>query len=155
MNASTALVGGATTLFRMRTTTERTEFGERLFKARAFAKLSQEELADRVHMRQTNLSHLERRGQGSPKVAELALACGVRVRWLATGDGPMTGADEPEDQAAAVAAEAVPKRLPPNAARDYRTIIHTLADSLDAAGITLTVKKFVELADNTYRRMGQ
>jgi transcriptional regulator with XRE-family HTH domain len=136
-------------------TTERSDFGERLFKARQHAKLSQAALADKVGMAQTNLSHLELRGLGTPKVAELARTCGVRVEWLATGRGSMLGPETPEDAARVIASETMPAYgRAPSAARDYRSIVHNLAAALEDAGIELTVQQFLVLADATYRQIG-
>lgn len=69
--------------------TERTEFGARLKAARARAGLSQKELALKAGVSQSNLSELEKSGLGSAKVVALAEACGVSVRWLASGEGGM------------------------------------------------------------------
>jgi transcriptional regulator with XRE-family HTH domain len=154
-NTSTKLVGGARTLVTMASKTEiRTPFGERLHKARKHANLSQEDLAARVDMAQTNLSHLEWRGEGSQKVADLARECGVRVQWLARGIGAMVGPETPVD-AAIVASEAVASYAKPSEARDYRTIAHTLAEALEEQGVSISIKQFLALADATFKKVGR
>lgn len=141
------------TLLAMRTK-ERTEFGERLFTARTHAKLSQEVLAKRTGMTQNNLSHLELHGQGTPKVAELAMACGVRIAWLAKGDGPMVGAEDPAAASVVLVEEIENFLQPPNNRRDFRTVAFTLAESLEQSGVQLTIRQFLDLAEKMYRRLG-
>lgn len=81
-------MGGIGTLWCM-AESERTPFGERLFKARTHAKLSQPQLATAVGLRQSTIGELEKKGNGSQKTTQIALACGVRPEWLASGEGPM------------------------------------------------------------------
>jgi transcriptional regulator with XRE-family HTH domain len=68
---------------------ERTPFGERLYKARTHAKLSQPQLSRLAGVSQGNIGELEWKGDGSMAVVRLAMACGVRPEWLAEGDGEM------------------------------------------------------------------
>lgn len=82
----------------------RSEYGLRLKQARELAKLSQKQLAARAGMSQGNLSELETNGQGSAMTLQLAAACGVDPRWLATGEG------EPYAEATA---DDAPERLSP------------------------------------------
>lgn len=81
-------MGGIGTLWCM-AESERTPYGERLLKARTHAKLSQPQLAKAVGLRQSTIGELEKKGSGSQKTTQMALACGVRPEWLASGDGPM------------------------------------------------------------------
>jgi transcriptional regulator with XRE-family HTH domain len=67
----------------------RTEFGERLFAARTYAKLSQTALARAVGMSQSTLAEAESTAQGSSKTAQIAAVTGVSAQWLADGHGPM------------------------------------------------------------------
>lgn len=68
---------------------ERTPFGERLWKARKYARLSQTALAKAVGMSQGTLGEAEWTGQGTSYTAQIAKVCGVNPDWLATGDGEM------------------------------------------------------------------
>lgn len=68
------------------------KYGERLFKARTYAKLTQGQLADKIKdgCTQENISKLERGdATGSEYTAQFADACGVRALWLAVGAGEM------------------------------------------------------------------
>lgn len=67
----------------------RSEYGSRLRRARQYAELSQKQLAARAGMSQGTVSELETTGQGSAMTLQLAAACGVDARWLATGEGQM------------------------------------------------------------------
>lgn len=67
-------------------------YGERLYKARTHAKLTQAQLADRINnvCTQENISKLERGdATGSEFTAQFAEACGVRAIWLAEEIGDM------------------------------------------------------------------
>lgn len=135
---------------------ERTEFGARLFEARTDARLSQAELAKRVGMSQNNLSYLEQHGTGSPKIASLARECGVRLLWLERGEGPKN--ESPAHLALvdhAAEENAPPPYLPPNTARDFRTIAFTLADALEQQGVSISVRKFLALVDATFQKIGK
>lgn len=70
-----------------RSKSEQTEFGARLEKAREEAGLTVDELARRVGMAQSSLTHAELKGSGSSKVASLARECKVSAYWLETGLG--------------------------------------------------------------------
>lgn len=64
--------------------------GERLRKAREHARLSQQALEERSGVSQKTISKIERGDQeGSTQIAALAIACGVRMEWLATEAGEM------------------------------------------------------------------
>lgn len=69
------------------------ELGDRLRKARAAAKLTQLEVAQKVGVTgvtQPTIADLENgESQGSKWIVEIALACGVSPIWLAMGRGPM------------------------------------------------------------------
>lgn len=68
------------------------ELKDRIKAARAYAKLTQGQLAERVKMDQTSISNLERgKSQGSNFIAQIASACGVNALWLAEGTGAMRG----------------------------------------------------------------
>lgn len=67
-------------------------YGERLRTARTYAKLTQQQLADRIKnvCTQENISKLERSdATGSEFTAQFAEACGVRAMWLAEEQGDM------------------------------------------------------------------
>lgn len=91
---------------------ERTPFGERLYEARKHAKLTQHQLAKKAGISQSTLGELEWKGDGSSKTAQMAIACGVRSEWLATGNGPMIDEDALFPEVAKLAAEInrLPKR---------------------------------------------
>lgn len=82
-------MSGATTLSRMRPEKERTPFGDRLYRARTHAKLTQAKLAQAAGISQGTLGELEWIGEGSSVVVRLAMACHVRAEWLAEGEGEM------------------------------------------------------------------
>lgn len=66
---------------------------DRLKAARKHAKLTQEELAARVGLRQAAISKLEKGDSVvTTSIVELAQACGVRIPWLRSGRGPMLDA---------------------------------------------------------------
>lgn len=68
------------------------KYGERLQKARIYADLTQQQLAERIHnaCTQVNISKLERgNASGSEFTVQFANALGVRPMWLAEEDGEM------------------------------------------------------------------
>jgi len=68
------------------------KLGERLREARDLAGLSQKQLEARSGLSQKTISKIEIGKQDkSTQVLRLAQACGVRVEWLASGEGPMVG----------------------------------------------------------------
>lgn len=136
-------------------TIERTAFGERLYRARKHANLSQRGLGEKVGLSQTTLTELERTGQGSSKVAHIAAATGVRVQWLAQGEGPMLDtAAEPPAAARTVASEKVAHYLVGQpGGTDYRTVALTLAASLAESGVELSVSQFMKLLEATYVKL--
>lgn len=136
-------------------TRDRTEFGQRLLAARKHAGLTQKDLALRSGLSQSNVAYLEAKGNASEQTWLLAQICGVRSAWLAKAEGPMLGPESEVAAAGLVANEAIPAYLGPNDPRDYRTIVHTLAASLEESGITLSVKQFLALADDIFRRFGK
>ncbi|MHB1098526.1 MAG: helix-turn-helix domain-containing protein [Burkholderiales bacterium] len=73
-------------------------FNDRLKKAREHSGMSQHDLAKRSGVKQVTISKIERGdSKSSTHTVELALACGVRPEWLATGTGDMIlGPDSPE-----------------------------------------------------------
>lgn len=156
MPSNVESIGATPTLAGMRVK-ERSDFGERLTRARTHAKLSQPELAERVGMAQSTIAALEMRGQGSSRVASLAQACGVRALWLETGEGPMLGPDAAQAASVHQAQEALAPYLvsAPTAARDYRTVVHTLADALERSGVALSISQFLALADATFEKFGK
>src|SRR6188474_3394468 len=68
---------------------DRSPFGLRLRTARNHAKLSQKSLAEQVGLVQGTIAEHEASGQGTAVTAKIAEVCGVRVEWLADGEGPM------------------------------------------------------------------
>lgn len=72
------------------------DFGDRVRKARKHAKLSQEQLAGDIGIKQGSLSELERVGNSSTFTVQIAQRCGVRADWLATGDGLMLSTSLPQ-----------------------------------------------------------
>lgn len=68
---------------------------ERIKQARKHAKLTQKELADLVGIAQTAISQLESgKTLRSSYLIQIAMACKVNTRWLASGEGSMLS-DEP------------------------------------------------------------
>lgn len=62
---------------------------DRLKQAREEAGLKQEEIAEKVGMKQSTYSDLERgKSKGSTLLPQIAFVLGVRPYWLATGKGP-------------------------------------------------------------------
>lgn len=72
---------------------ERTPFGDRLYRARKYAGLSQEALAKAVDIAQSTLAEHEKTGISSGKTVQIAAICKVNSHWLATGEGEMELAD--------------------------------------------------------------
>jgi len=66
-----------------------TDFGKRIKQARKHAKLTQVALAEKIQLAQASLSHLENSGFASAHTVQIAAACEVNPRWLATGEGEM------------------------------------------------------------------
>lgn len=92
---------------------ERTPFGQRLYDARKHAKLTQHQLAKKAGISQSTLGELEWKGEGSSKTAQMAMACGVRSEWLATGAGTMVDEEKrlfPEVAKLAAEINRLPKR---------------------------------------------
>lgn len=129
---------------------DRTPFGERLYGARIRARLSQGELASRAGMAQSTVAQLEKSGQGSAKTSQLAKVLGVDVNWLADGSGVPT---VEEVSSVLMVREKVAPYLVPGAGTDYRTLVHTFADALDSSGVSVTVRQFVTMVDETYKKL--
>lgn len=73
------------------------KYGERLRTARNHAKLTQQQLADKINnvCTQENISKLERSdATGSEFTAQFAEACGVRAMWLAEEIGEMIPSEQ-------------------------------------------------------------
>jgi len=70
--------------------------GERVRRARKYAKLTQTQLGKAVGVKQATISDLEKGdSRSSAYLIQIAHACGVDSRWLATGKGEMVpGAQE-------------------------------------------------------------
>jgi transcriptional regulator with XRE-family HTH domain len=98
----------------------RSDYGSRLVKARNYARLTQHALAKAVGMSQSAYAGAETTGQGSTYTSQLAAVCGVRAKWLETGEGEMLGSET----------ETPTTRLDPDAVLGA---LRTLADSLRAA----------------------
>lgn len=58
-------------------------------------------------MSQSTIGELESKGSGSRKTAQIAARCGVRVKWLAEGVGPMLSETAPLSPEVAHIASAV------------------------------------------------
>lgn len=140
--SSRQLIEALVTLPSMRVK-DRTDFGERLLKARLHAKLSQGELGKRSGLGQSAIAYLESKAHGSTKVAALAEITGVRSAWLADSKGPMLELDEPLAQFA----EKAEQQLVPSSAKDFRTLAHTVADALEQTGTEVSVRQFLTLVD--------
>lgn len=72
---------------------DRSDYGQRLLAARTQAGLRQVDLAAKAGISQGTLADLEKQGRASKFTAQLAIACGVRPQWLASGEGPMVDSD--------------------------------------------------------------
>lgn len=88
--------------------------GERLKFARESAKLSQADLAKKVKSSPGSIGNYEANTRKSAKkVAEIALALGVRALWLESGTGPMReAANNPNDPGTSLVAHQMSQRLP-------------------------------------------
>lgn len=76
--------------YRLTYNNQRMELKTRLKAARRHAKITQEQLADKIGIKQASISELETGKSGSTSfIAEIARACGVNPIWLATGEGEM------------------------------------------------------------------
>lgn len=76
---------------------QRTEFGQRLFDARAHAGMKQVQAAQAAGIGQSAYAEAEKTGRASRYTAQLAKAFGVSVEWLATGKGQMVPAGKPSE----------------------------------------------------------
>ncbi|MFK3943940.1 LexA family protein [Pseudomonas monteilii] len=73
------------------------ELKDRIKAARANAKLTQVQLAEKVGMDQASISNLERgKAQGTSYIVQIASVCGVSALWLANGTGNMLDKKKPE-----------------------------------------------------------
>lgn len=136
---------------------ERSDYGERLFQARRHARLTQAQLAQKAGLSQSNLAELEHQGQGSARTPQIAKATGVRVDWLADGEGEMLAEPEVPAAAARLASDRVAPYLINSSpgGSDYRTVALTLADALEEAGTTVTIRQFIKLVDATHARLSR
>lgn len=151
---SSFLIDSSATLPSMGRVKDRTEYGQRVLAARRHANLSQVALGQRVGLGQTSITHLETVAHSSNKTTEIAQACGVSALWLATGKGPMVDAADARQRPPLQAGEAVaPYAIAPNAARDYRTVAHTVAAALAEAGLEVTVSQFLSMVDAAFQRL--
>lgn len=75
--------------------------GERVKKARMYARLSQAELGKRVGVTQQALGRLENNQADTTRaLALIAVECKVSPRWLATGQGDMLDGSQPTEAVA-------------------------------------------------------
>jgi transcriptional regulator with XRE-family HTH domain len=109
-------------------------YGERLKEARAFAKLSQAELASAVGVKQQTIQYLEnpqRSAAGSKHTAAIARICKVNADWLATGHGKMhlamTADLGTEDGRRSIELVETFRKLSPDTQQWLRELIFTLA----------------------------
>lgn len=77
---------------------KRTDFGERMLKARKNANLTQLEVHDALGIAQSTLSHLEVAARGSAHTVEFARLYNVSPEWLSSGFGDLD--DPPSDLSA-------------------------------------------------------
>lgn len=80
---------------------------------------------------------------------------GVTPKWLGSGKGPK----HPTTSNVAVM-EPAPAFRPKSSnvkpsAVDYRTVVHTLCDALEATGKQVSIRTFVEMADASYRKISR
>ena len=66
-----------------------TDYGKRLKQARAYADLTQKQLAKKADTPLSTLASAESEGLGSSETSKWADACGVSASWLTTGKGEM------------------------------------------------------------------
>jgi transcriptional regulator with XRE-family HTH domain len=83
---------------------------------------------------------------------------GVTPKWLQSGKGHKWARDAASQAAQAsepIAPYAVMRREGPGGklAPDYRVIVHTLLESIERAGLDLTPRQFVEMADETFAKL--
>lgn len=72
-------------------------YKDRIRAARAYARLTQIELARAVGMDQTAISGLERgHSASSTHTCQIAKACGVNEFWLERGEGQMLSPESPQ-----------------------------------------------------------
>jgi len=100
------------------------ELNERVSTARVHAQLTQAQLAKAAGVSQQAIQKLESgKSKDSKKIAQIAIACGVRPEWLTTGDEPM------------VAANVVREVAPHYGDEDYADVVgYSQAVGLGAAG---------------------
>lgn len=110
-----------------------TEYGKRLKKAMAHAKLNQKGLIAATGLKQSTVSSAMNRSVGSSDTPAYAAACGVSALWLATGEGEMlapTGAVSATVQFAANATGNHQSNTPPALVDTGVVATNTVADPL-------------------------
>lgn len=89
------------------------KYQDRIKLARKHARLTQDELADRVGIKQASISDLERGKSGSSTHnAKIADVCGISPYWLETGKGDMLDVNQHAQLHANVAQTKQPHRKP-------------------------------------------
>lgn len=79
---------------------ENMSLGKRVKKCRSQKGMTQVDLAEKIGVSQGTIASLERRGSmTSPHASKLAEALGVRLKWLLTGEEPMTESSKPKGNA--------------------------------------------------------
>lgn len=73
---------------KLRSSRERSAFGQRMFDAREAAGLTQMDVRAQIGCSQGTLSQLEGMSESSGLVSQFAELYRVSAKWLATGDGP-------------------------------------------------------------------
>ncbi|WP_445394251.1 XRE family transcriptional regulator [Stenotrophomonas maltophilia] len=102
------------------------ELNERVSRAREHAQLTQAQLAKAAGVSQQAIQKLESgKSKDSKKIAQIAIACGVRPEWLTTGEEPMVAAPMRVREVAP----------PPYVEDDYADVVgYSQAVGLGAAG---------------------
>lgn len=99
---------------------------ERMKQAREAAHLTQQELAEQLHMNRSTFSGYETgaRNPSERTLADLARICGVSLDWLKTGEGEMKATKATSDPDSTVAYLASEYNLRPEMKELVRTICH-------------------------------
>lgn len=114
---------------------------DRIRRARLWAKLSQQELANKIGVRRSAVAQWEKQGGNLPSMShliEIALATGVTLEWLGTGRGPIR-ADEETWTPAVQSLDFAQDETEYQCLQDLRRLPHQLRENL--AGIIAVLAK--------------